>query len=639
MPGTPLALAQVTPHAWESGHELNALVARTSAELAGRGHRVMILAPSTSSSLVREARAAIRSGADLFDGAPDGVRVLAVGEAVQATTASTSRRPALPIDVTRTLEELLTTTPLDLCHVHEPFAPSVSSAALRHSRALNVGTFHAPTERIVSTQVARKLVDLVLGRLDARLASFQATADLMQRHFPARYEVLSPGADVAPDLTRDGSRTPHVVFVDDEERGAMRLFLRALRRLDDGLDFRVTVLTARGASSSTPLRAQLRERVQIMDAGEREALVEATLLADADVCVFASDGAAPAPAAVRRAIAAGAVPLCSGLAVYEEVTGEGEHGLLFAANDAETCAAQLTRLIADPELRARLRAAGDGVRAGQSWARMTDGLEDVYTRIVARRHDPAGDPRIRARLQGRPLIDVDLHMHTDHSGDCATPVEVLLATAKEQGLGAIAVTDHNEVSGAFDAQAKAAEYGVKVIIGEEVKTASQGEVIGLFLSEKIPRGMTLQETVAEIKRQGGLVYVPHPFDRMHAVPDYEHLLDIVEDIDAIEVYNPRVAIGSFNEEAERFAAKYRIIAGAGSDSHVAQGLGSVRIRMPDFDGPAEFKEALALAEIQTKPSSLLYVQALKFLETKATPAGAKRARKARRVARAKDRRG
>ena len=135
--------------------------------------------------------------------------------------------------------------------------------------------------------------------------------------------------------------------------------------------------------------------------------------------------------------------------------------------------------------------------------------------------------------------------------------------------------------------------------------------------------MTLAETVAEIKRQGGLVYVPHPFDRMHAVPDYEHLLGIVDDIDAIEVYNPRVAIGSFNEEAERFAAKYRILAGAGSDSHVAPGLGSVRVRMADFDGPQEFLEALREAEITTKPSSLLYVQALKVLETKATPSGAR----------------
>jgi len=175
---------------------------------------------------------------------------------------------------------------------------------------------------------------------------------------------------------------------------------------------------------------------------------------------------------------------------------------------------------------------------------------------------------------------------------------------------------------------------VKVIVAEEVKTAHQGEVIGLFIDEQIPRGLTLAETVAEIKRQGGLVYVPHPFDRMHAVPDYEHLLTIIEDIDLMEVYNPRVAIGSFNEEAVRFAAKYRILAAAGSDSHVAQGLGSVRVRMRDFDGPQEFLESLRTAEIVTKPSSLLYVQALKFLETKATPPAARAARRERRVRRA-----
>jgi hypothetical protein len=175
---------------------------------------------------------------------------------------------------------------------------------------------------------------------------------------------------------------------------------------------------------------------------------------------------------------------------------------------------------------------------------------------------------------------------------------------------------------------------VKVIVGEEVKTAEQGEVIGLFLEEKIPRGLSMRETVAEIKRQGGLVYVPHPFDRMHAVPDYEHLLDMVDDVDAIEVFNPRVAIGAFNEEAVRFAAKYRIVAGAGSDSHVAQGLGSVRIRMRDFDGPAEFLQSLRDAQIITKPSSLIYVQALKFLQTKATPPAARRAARKRRVRRA-----
>ena len=167
-----------------------------------------------------------------------------------------------------------------------------------------------------------------------------------------------------------------------------------------------------------------------------------------------------------------------------------------------------------------------------------------------------GDPELRARIVERPLIEVDLHMHTDHSGDCATPVEVLLQTARDRGLGAIAITDHNEVSGALEARRIAAGMDdLKVIVAEEVKTAEQGEVIGLFLEEKIPKGLTMAETIAAIREQGGLVYVPHPFDRFHSVPDYEHLLDIVEEIDILEVFNPRVALTSFNEEAVRFAAQ------------------------------------------------------------------------------------
>jgi predicted metal-dependent phosphoesterase TrpH len=99
------------------------------------------------------------------------------------------------------------------------------------------------------------------------------------------------------------------------------------------------------------------------------------------------------------------------------------------------------------------------------------------------------------------------------------------------------------------------------------------------------------------------------------VPDYEHLIDIVDEIDILEVFNPRVAFSAFNEEAVRFARKYRIVPGAGSDSHVAQGLGSVRIRLRDFDGPGEFLEAMRDADIVRKHKNLVYVQALKFLQT------------------------
>jgi len=166
-----------------------------------------------------------------------------------------------------------------------------------------------------------------------------------------------------------------------------------------------------------------------------------------------------------------------------------------------------------------------------------------------------------------------------------------------------------------------------------VKTAGQGEVIGLFLSERIPPGMSLAETIAAIRRQGGVVYVPHPFDRMHSVPDYEHLLPVLDEVDAIEVFNSRVAIAAFNDEATRFAAKYRLAAGAGSDAHVPQGLGSARVRMRDFDGPQEFLQSLRGGEVLTRPSSLLYVQALKFLQTRATPPAARRASRARRLRR------
>src|SRR5580692_7289901 len=462
------SIAHVTPYPWEAeDNEVNAHVERVTAELSRRGHRVLVLAPSRSQERVRASRRAIRAArtgaadaASLLEGTDRGTpRVIAVGEVLDVASGARRRPSALPIDVARTVEELLSTVPLDFVHVHEPFAPSTSNAALRHSRALNVGNFKASTERLLSTLVARRFVESFFGRLDARTASLPATAELMSHHFPGDYRLVGDGQDAASEL------------------------------------------------------------------------------------------------------------------------------------------------------------------------------EEIYHRLAARRHSSTGDRALRQRLSTRPLIEVDLHMHTDHSNDCATPVEVLLASAREQGLGAIAVTDHNEISGALEAKAQGPSAGVKVIVGEEVKTAGEGEVIGLFIKEKIPRGLSLKETIAEIKRQDGLVYVPHPFDRMHSVPDYEHLLAILDDVDAIEVFNPRVAISAFNDEAMRFAAKYRIVAGAGSDSHVAQGLGSVRVRMRDFDGPTEFKQSLRDAEILTRPSSLLYVQALKFLQTRATPRSARRASKARRLKR------
>ena len=617
------SIAQVTPHAWEDEHEVNAFVSALSDELAARGHRVLVLAPSRSTSLVRESRRLIRSAREnpqaLFD--PDGgVRVLGVGELLPLQRRGGA--PSPPVDVGRTVEEVLTLAPLDFVHVHEPFAPSTSSVALRHSRALNVGSFHAPTERALSTQVARRFVELFFGRLDARTAAFGATQELMERYFPASYRRLAPGAETLERPLYEGP--VRFAYCAQEERQALRLFLRALHRLPDELEWSATVFSPTGAAPT--LRSRLRDRLTIRSADDT---TESEVLANADVVVAASLGQAPAPGLLVRALGAGAVPVAARLPAYEEVLGDD--GLLFEPGDVDVLAGQLERLARDP------RAARATPREDLSWARVTTEVEEIYTELAARRRPPVGvASEVRAKLAQRRMIEVDLHMHTDHSNDCVTPVDVLLATARERGLGAIAVTDHNEISGAHEARAKAAEYGVKVIVGEEVKTADQGEVIGLFIEEKIPRGMTLEETIAEIKRQGGLVYVPHPFDRLHSVPDYEHLLRVVDDVDAIEIFNPRIAIAAWNEEAVRFAGKYRIPGGAGSDAHVAQGLGAVRIRMRDFDGPEEFLESLRDADITGRPSSLRYaqVQALKFLETRATPPAARRATRRRRVKRA-----
>jgi predicted metal-dependent phosphoesterase TrpH len=402
-PVEPLSIAQVAPFRRGVENPVNEFVDRVSEELERRGHRLLRFA-----------------------------------------TGDRLKGP-------------LKADPPDIVHVHEPFAPSVSSAALRHSFSLNVATFHAPQERVLSTQVVRPLIEIFFGRLDSRTVASPKTSELLERYFPGPYELVGP-------------------------------------------------------------------------AGE-----------------------------------------------------------------------------------------------GRDWAAVADQFEAIYRRILSRRHDPAGDPEVRRRISSHPLIEVDLHMHTDHSPDCATPVEVLLETARDRGLGAIAITDHNEVSGALEARRIAEEMGdIKVIVAEEVKTAEQGEVIGLFIEEKIPRGMTMAETIGEIRRQGGLVYVPHPFDRLHSVPDYEHLLDIVEEVDILEVFNPRVALTAFNEEARRFAAKYGIVPGAGSDSHVAQGLGSVRVRIHDFEGPEEFLEAMRDADITRKHKNLVYVQALKLLQTTGRPKAPKR---------------
>ena len=203
-------------------------------------------------------------------------------------------------------------------------------------------------------------------------------------------------------------------------------------------------------------------------------------------------------------------------------------------------------------------------------------------------------------------------MHTSWSHDCSIDAAELVDHAEAEGLGAIAVTDHNVFGGALEAADYARKRDLIVIPGEEVKTDSQGEVIGLFLQREIPRGLGFAETIEAIREQDGIVYVPHPFDRMHAIPDPRTLHRHLADIDVLEVYNARLLFEGYNDEALRFARKYNLTMGAGSDAHVLQGIGTGALRMRSFDGPEEFLLSLRTAEILRRPKSLLYLQSLKW---------------------------
>jgi glycosyltransferase involved in cell wall biosynthesis len=619
----PYAIAHVTPYPWEAPREVNEYVASLSQALAERGHSVLVVAPSGSRALVRESRSLIRSAntAPRSLLAPGQVRVLAMGQSLPVGGARSGGTVSLPIDVARTIERLLSVAPLDFVHVHEPFAPSASAVALRHSRALNVGSFHSPTERVLSTQVARRFTELFFGRLDARTATFDVTRELVERFFPGEYALLPPGVDLKRYQPSEHSGAVEIAFAMEEERSALRLFLRALRRLRLDVDWRATIWTSRRDELFPRLGRDLRQRV-VFKTIAKDSLAD--VLRRADVLCAASSGAAPATQLLLRAIATGTVPVATRIPVYEEILRDGEDGLFFERGDVAVLSAQLSRLVSDQALRASFRRRCLARRDELAWSRAAERLEGIYSSVAARRHSlPPTHAAIKRRLRVRSFISCDLHMHTDHSPDCATPVDVLLETAKRRGLGAIAVTDHNEISGALEARDRAD--GIKVIVSEEIKTAHEGEVIGLFIESKIPRGMSMQETIEAIHDQGGLAYVPHPFDRLHSVPDYEHLLKVVESIDVLEVFNARVAVSAFNEEAVRFAAKYRVVVGAGSDSHVPQGLGSVKIRMRDFEGPEEFLSSLRDADILGRRKSLIYLQSLKFLQTRGRPKKARRA--------------
>jgi len=200
------------------------------------------------------------------------------------------------------------------------------------------------------------------------------------------------------------------------------------------------------------------------------------------------------------------------------------------------------------------------------------------------------------------LIKADLHVHTCYSIDCLTPLEKIVERCIELGINCVAVADHNTITGAL----KLSEIApFKVIVAEEVLTPV-GEIMGLFLSEAVPRGLSPMETISRIRSQGGLVGIPHPFGR--SLPWSANRLisvDVLSRVDIIETFNSRTPFSSSITRAWELAREQRKIASAGSDAHTLGEIGRAYVEMPEFEGPADFLKSLAQGKIFGQKSSYL----------------------------------
>jgi predicted metal-dependent phosphoesterase TrpH len=206
------------------------------------------------------------------------------------------------------------------------------------------------------------------------------------------------------------------------------------------------------------------------------------------------------------------------------------------------------------------------------------------------RHPHLGDERDNRRIR------VDLHTHTMWSGDSTTTPDEFALAVEESGLDVVCITDHNAIEGAVALRDRVA---CRVIVGEELRTAA-GEIIGLFLTERVPMGGSHVDAAKAIRDQGGVVYIPHPFDPMRRNIAEDALYELAEAdlIDAVEVLNAKTSLSSLNRRAAEFAAEFGIVGGAGSDGHVPDALGAAYVEMADFDTPMEFLASLAAAEVK-----------------------------------------
>jgi len=180
------------------------------------------------------------------------------------------------------------------------------------------------------------------------------------------------------------------------------------------------------------------------------------------------------------------------------------------------------------------------------------------------------------------------------------PLEKMIERARELGINRLAVTDHNVIEGALAAQKLAPDL---IIVGEEIQTTI-GEILGYYMTELVPEGLTPEETIKRLKDQGAVINVAHPFDRRgNEAWDWDYLGELSPMLDSVEVFNARCLTQDINNKAQAFAEEFGLSGAAGSDAHSIGEIGTATLTLPEFNTADEFRDALKMAEVHGHLSS------------------------------------
>jgi predicted metal-dependent phosphoesterase TrpH len=192
------------------------------------------------------------------------------------------------------------------------------------------------------------------------------------------------------------------------------------------------------------------------------------------------------------------------------------------------------------------------------------------------------------------MLKADLHIHTRYSKDSSTTLEQIMQTCQKKGITCIAIADHGAIEGALTMN-KIAPF--MVIVAEEVLT-TQGEIMGMFLKELVPSGLSMEKSIRLIKDQGGLLCTPHPFDKFRgSALDARTMNEIASQIDVVEIFNARTPLLRSSHLAKKFALEHHLPGSAGSDAHAPNEIGNAYLEIPEFKGSNDFLQALAQARV------------------------------------------